>query len=158
MYIPLPKLTPDGYRVIMLYISDDAKYTQLPPFNHFLKATLMSIDIMGKYDYPKGVIVVHDGKNISMEFVANAATEIHKLVLLAAVSKRTIFETSKGSHTPYIRSHKVTYFNNFPIKTLFQKSIPVRYRNLYFFNMNSATQIFLSIGKNFIKKDLANRV
>lgn len=148
MYVPLPKLTLDGYRVIMLYISDDAKYTKLPPFNHFLKATLMSIDIMGKYDYPKGVIVVHDGRNISMEFVTNAATEIHKLILLAAVSKNTIFQIDKESYQ----------MNNSKIKILFQKSIPVRYRNLYFFNMNSATQIFLSIGKNFIKKELANRV
>ena len=47
----------------------------------------MSTDIMGKYDYPKGIIVVHDGKNISMEFVTSAATEIHKLVLLATVSE-----------------------------------------------------------------------
>ncbi len=85
MYVPLPKLTPDGYRVIVLYISDNARNVEPSPYSHFLKATLMTVDIMGKLDSPRGIIVVHDGKNMTMNFVAAAATEIHKQILLTAV-------------------------------------------------------------------------
>lgn len=86
MYVPLPKLTPDGYRVIVLYISDEARNMEPSPFSHFLKATFMTIDILGKFDYPKGVIIVNDGKNVTKKFVTTAASEFHKLIALTMVN------------------------------------------------------------------------
>lgn len=98
MYIPLPKLTPDGYRVLVLYISDEAKNSEAVPFSHFLKATFMSIDILAKLDSPTGIILVHDGKNMTMPFVAAAATEIPKLVLLGTVRMTFRFKNMKIIH------------------------------------------------------------
>lgn len=95
MYIPLPKLTPDGYRVIMLYISVNAKNVELSPFDHFLKATLMTVDILGKYDFSKGVIVVHDGKNMTMQFVTAAASELYKLILLSTVCLPFLYKINR---------------------------------------------------------------
>lgn len=81
------KLTPDGYRVVFLYLSDSVKTeTDSSTIEDFFKINQMTVDVMGKLDYPKGVIVVHDGKNITMPLVAAFSSYIQKLILLTQVS------------------------------------------------------------------------
>ena len=87
MAVPLRKLTPDGYRVVMLYLSDTLKTKiNYPPLDYFFKLNQMTIELLGKFDYPKGVIVFFDEANVTMPLVVTFSSHLQKLILLAEVS------------------------------------------------------------------------
>ncbi|XP_065201053.1 retinol-binding protein pinta-like [Planococcus citri] len=90
MFVPLRKLTPDGYRVVMLYLSEEVKTAHHPSLDDFFKLNQMTIELMGKLDYPKGVIVIHDVANIAMPLVVSFSSHLQKLILLTekAISVR----------------------------------------------------------------------
>lgn len=86
MYVPLPKLAPHGYRVVMLFLSDSLKTeTDFSSIPTFFKLNQMTLDVLGKLDYPKGVIIIHDGKNLSMPLIGAFSAHLQKLVLLCEV-------------------------------------------------------------------------
>lgn len=85
MYISLPKLTPEGYRITIFRIFEHDK-ENLPKGDEFIKAVQMLMDISLKKDRVKGLIVVYDFQNLDMTFVSLILSQLKKLMILSTVS------------------------------------------------------------------------
>ena len=85
-FTPLPKLTADGYRVVIFRIFD-AENSSLPSPDNIIKATQIGLDISLKYDKFRGVTLIYDLENASMAFISLVIPMLKKIFALTSVSK-----------------------------------------------------------------------
>ncbi|XKL68338.1 hypothetical protein PGB90_003829 [Kerria lacca] len=83
-YIPLPKLTPDGYRVIIFRIFHHNNES-MPIATDFMKALHMQLDLNFKQDRVKGAIFIYDFENLTMPFVILQLTVLKKALEVGLV-------------------------------------------------------------------------
>lgn len=80
-YTPLPKLTRDGYRIVIFRIFESDNNT-FPAPDNIMKATQIGLDISLKYDKFRGMTVIYDLENASMAFVTLLIPMLKKLFAL----------------------------------------------------------------------------
>lgn len=90
LFIPLPKLTPEGYRVSLSRIrSPEIDNFE---FSDYVKVNFMSIDIrLSKLDMFKKEIFVFDLKDITMTLLTSMLPHMKKFVYCATVSILLLF-------------------------------------------------------------------
>jgi len=83
MLLPLPKLTSDGYRIMLFRIFDG--HTDVPPADHILKCMQIVFDLNLKYDKVRGTTLIYDFKNASTSCISSLIAEFKKLVMVQNV-------------------------------------------------------------------------
>ncbi|XP_065201052.1 alpha-tocopherol transfer protein-like [Planococcus citri] len=99
-YVPTTKLTPDGYRIVIFRIFDDSK-NSIPDPESIIKATQISTDYSLKVDKIRGMIVIYDFQNITMNYITMMFSILKKLLTLA-------------TKTTPCRYHKIYILNLIP--------------------------------------------
>lgn len=90
LFIPLPKLTPEGYRVSLSRIR--CPEIDNFEFSDYVKVNFMSIDIrLSKLDMYKKEIFVFDLKDITMAHLTTMLPHMKKFVYCATVSILVLF-------------------------------------------------------------------
>ncbi len=84
-YVPMPKLTPDGYRIVIFRIFDSER-TNLPSPENIMKATQIGLDISLKHDRFRGMTVIYDLENSSMNFISLLVPMLKRFFALGNVS------------------------------------------------------------------------
>lgn len=84
LYIPMPKLTPEGYRVFVFRIFDSALASKISAL-HLLKSVQMLMELSMKQDKHKGVIVLVDMANPSLAFIQVGFKVLRKLLAIETV-------------------------------------------------------------------------
>lgn len=84
-FIPMPKLTPNGYRVLLCYFYEH-KASDLPPGEKIIKGMQVVFDYSLMADQVRGLTLIYDGQNISMALVSTLLQTINKLLLVQNVS------------------------------------------------------------------------
>lgn len=83
-YVPLPKLTPEGYRVFVFRIFDSSLASKISAL-HILKSVQMLMEWSIKQDKHKGVIVLFDIENISVAYIRVGFKVLRKLLAIETV-------------------------------------------------------------------------
>lgn len=91
-YVPMPKLTSDGYRIVIFRIFDP-ETTNLPTPENIMKATQIGLDISLKLDKFRGMTVIYDLENTSMTFISLLLPMLKKFFALGNVSLYHLFMT-----------------------------------------------------------------
>lgn len=90
LFIPLPKLTPEGYRVSLSRIRNQE--VDNFEFADYVKVNFMSIDIrLSKLDMFKKEIFIFDLKDITMAHLTSMLPHMKKFVYCATVSIPILF-------------------------------------------------------------------
>lgn len=82
-YIPTPKLTADGHRILIFRIFDEHN---APDPDSFIKMSQICVDYSIKYDKIRGMIVIYDFGVMPMHYVTLMFSTLKKLFTLATVS------------------------------------------------------------------------
>ncbi len=83
--IPMPDLTPEGYRVLVCSIYPNRKTGPLDA-ESLLRCLLINCDAVLKFDQHKGVIVVYDLQNLSFDLIKLMFKVMNKSMNLFTVS------------------------------------------------------------------------
>lgn len=84
----MPKLTADGYRVVIFRIFD-SENINLPTPENIMKATQIGLDISLRHDRFRGMTVIYDLENTSMTFISLLVPMLKKFFALGNVSAIT---------------------------------------------------------------------
>lgn len=84
LYVPLPKLTPEGYRVFVFRIFDSSLASTMSTL-HLLKSVQMLMDWNMKQDKHKAAFVLFDVQNISLAFIRVGFKVMRKLLAIETV-------------------------------------------------------------------------
>ncbi|XP_065226036.1 alpha-tocopherol transfer protein-like isoform X1 [Planococcus citri] len=97
--IPIPKLTPEGHRIVIFKIFE--KGNSAPNGDLIIKATQIVSDYLMKVDKNRGLIVIMDYENINMNYITMMFSMIKQYITLVTKA------------TPY-RYHKIYFVNIIP--------------------------------------------
>ncbi|XP_065226974.1 uncharacterized protein LOC135850141 [Planococcus citri] len=84
-FIPLPKLTPEGYRIFIFRISDAIKTGQ-PSNEDFIRQTQLLFDYSMKVDKIRGAIFIYDFQNITLHLITTMFPIVKKFITLTVKS------------------------------------------------------------------------
>jgi len=84
MQVFLPKLSPQGYRIVVFRIFQKAK-ENIPQGEVFLKTIQMLMDVNLKEDKIRGLIILYDFENFDIIYVPMFLAQIKKFIHLATV-------------------------------------------------------------------------
>lgn len=86
MFLPCPKLTPDGHRVIISTVLEHNK-EDLPTGKSIIRGMQLIFDFCLKVDQVRGVTLVYDTKNVSMALVTVLLSTLNEYLLIQNVSR-----------------------------------------------------------------------
>lgn len=94
--IPMPKLTPEGYRVICYNIFEH-KADDLPNNEVLLRTYQLTMDILLKEDCHKGLIVISNSENMSYKLFTLMLSSLRQSLTMATVTntKLNVFVSKK---------------------------------------------------------------
>lgn len=84
-YVPMPKLTPDGYRVVVFHIFEPFG-DYIPTENSILRANQIVLDLEMWMDQNRGCIILFNLENLSLHFVRLLVLILKKLFMLTTVN------------------------------------------------------------------------
>lgn len=76
--MPLPKLTAEGYRLLMWKIFDP-KLAQLLTPDQFIKMIYFNTDFILKADDSRKIVQIYDLENMSVSFAVTMAAAVRKM-------------------------------------------------------------------------------
>lgn len=85
-FFAVPKLTPDGERVMIFYIREHENSDHMPNPMSLMKTAQMVFDVSLKTDKVKGVTMIYDFENISMAFFKTFFTALRIALAIQSVS------------------------------------------------------------------------
>ncbi|XP_065226037.1 uncharacterized protein LOC135849496 isoform X2 [Planococcus citri] len=82
--IPIPKLTPEGHRIVIFKIFE--KGNSAPNGDLIIKATQIVSDYLMKVDKNRGLIVIMDYENINMNYITMMFSMIKQYITLVTIT------------------------------------------------------------------------
>lgn len=83
--IPLPELTPEGYRIVLFRIFEHSS-SDVPNVDTFTKANQMIIDLLFRKERNSGLIMIYDFQHVSAAFVAVLLNNSKQFLTITTVS------------------------------------------------------------------------
>lgn len=150
-YIPVPKLTPDGYRVTVFHVPQTVK-KESPSQEILLKGSQMPLDISLKVDKIRGLIVIFDLNNLSLSHVSVLFPNLKKMLSLQTVSNHK-------THIPLIFICTMSFLVLFlKLSIISQEISPVNFHKIYIVNLLPLAEPLVTYGKNIVGRDIADKV
>ncbi len=82
----MPKLTSDGYRVVIFRIFQQNS-ENIPTPTEYMKAVQMELDLSVKEDYTRGTIMIYDYENTTMPLVVMQLTALKRIIDIGIVRR-----------------------------------------------------------------------
>lgn len=156
LVLPLPKLTPEGYRIVVSGMNKSASLNGMKP-DHLLQFYQAHTDIILRFDQHRGVIALHDMSNISLEIVSLTFKIIRRAAKLFLVSNDSVPDS-----VSILFSTVIYKLRDFVLREviiiLFQKLTPFRYHKIYILNCPVYAEPLVYVAKKLAQRKIADRV